>query len=201
MEANSNTPAVGDLVESTRPGLRRRLAWFRPVSAANGAVRTRDPALGRTARRLEDHLFATGARLLHERRLPGKAGKVSHLIVASSGITLVDSRKYTSGRARVGRGGLRVGRRNRSDLVHRVRAQVDELRALLADTPYADVPIEAAIAWRDVQGLPILYTFNGPRVLICGTRKIAHEATRPGPFSLQRVDALADYLESELPLA
>ena len=201
MEANSNTPAVGDLVESARPGLRRRLASFLPASSANGAGRTRSPALSRTALRLQEHLFGTGARVLHARQLPGKAGEVSHLIIAPSGITVVDSRRYTSGRAQVGRRGLRVGRRNRSDLVHHVRAQVDELHALLADTPYADVPIEAAIALRDVQGLPVLHTFNGPRVMICGTRKIAHEATRPGPFPPQRVDALAAYLESELPLA
>ena len=199
MEANSQTTGVGDLVESARPGLRRRLAALLPAGSVNRAGRARKRTLDHTALKLEEQLFATEAVVLHHRQLPGEAGAISHLIIAPSGITLVDARNYTSGRARVGHGGIRVGRRNRSELIHGVIVQAEALHEMLADTPYAEVPVEAALAWRDVEGLPILHSFGAPRVLVCGTRKIAREAARPGPLSRRRVNALAAYLGDQLP--
>jgi hypothetical protein len=171
------------------------IAGFVPAKRAggNGKVRADDPAA-----RLDDYLRGTDAVALHGLRLPNGGGERSHLVVGPAGVTLIDSRNYRSKRAKVGHGGLRVGRRNRSDLVHDVLHQVGDVQEALADTPYSDVPVEAALAWREVEGLPILHTFNAPRVLVCGTRKIAREASRPGPLSPRRVDALASYLEGEL---
>jgi hypothetical protein len=199
VEAHSNTTAVGDLVESPRAGLRQRLADVLSAKSANGAGRNGNAARDDIAHKLEEQLDGTEAIVLHHRRLPGKAGEVSHLIVAPAGITVVDARNYRSGRARIGHGGLKVGRRNRSDLIQRVFAQVDELYELLADTPYAEIPIEAALAWRDVEGLPILHSFIGPRILVCGIRKIAREAARPGPLTKRQVNSLSTFLQAELP--
>jgi hypothetical protein len=182
-----------------RTGLRERLAAFVPAKrengngAANGHVSPDDPT-----GRLDGYLSDTDAVALHHLRLPNGGGELTHLVVGPAGVTVVDSRNYTSGRAKVGHGGLRVGRRNRSDLIQDVLHQVETLQSVLADTPYEDVHVEAALAWREVEGLPILHTFNAPRVVICGTRKIAREASRPGPLTSRKVDALASYLEGEL---
>jgi hypothetical protein len=177
---------------SRNPGV---IAGFVPAKRAsgNGKVRADDPAA-----RIDEYLRDSDAVALHGLRLPNGGGKLSHLVIGPSGITVIDSRNYRSKRAKVGHGGLRVGRRNRSDLVHDVLGQVDGVQEALADTPYGDVPVEAALAWREVEGLPILHTFNAPRVMVCGTRKIAKEASRPGPLSLRKVDALASFLEGEL---
>ena len=94
-----------------------------------------------------------------------------------------------------------MGRRDRSELIHRVLNQGRSVRSMLADTPYADVPVEGALAWREVEGLPILHSINAPRVIICGVRKIAVEAARPGALSERRVNALAGFLDRELPPA
>jgi hypothetical protein len=155
---------------------------------------TDDPAV-----RLDEHMRDAKAVVLHHRRLGD--GEISHLIVGPAGVTVIDSRNYTSRRVKVGHGGLRVGRRNRSDLVRDALAQADAIQNLLADTPYENVPVEAALAWREVEGLPILHTFNAPRVLVCGTGKIAKEASRRGPLPARKVDALASYLEGELTAA
>jgi hypothetical protein len=170
--------------------------------SSNGA----DPARRRsaqdeTAEKLEQHLSETKAVVLNHRRIPGQDGEISHLIVGPAGVTVIDARNYTSARARVTRGALRAGRRNRTDLIWRVLDQVERVRAVLAETPYADVQIEAALVWREVDGLPIIHSFNSPRVLICGTRKLALEAARPGPLSARRVKTLATRLEAELPAA
>jgi hypothetical protein len=147
------------------------------------------------------HLEESDAVVLHHRLAPGAAGEISHLILGSAGITVIDASNYDSPRARIGRGGLRVGRRNRSKLIQRVVAQVESVRSVLAATPFADVHIDAALAWRKVEGLPVLHSFSGPRVIVCGPRKIAREALRPGSLSKARIRALAAYLERELPLA
>jgi hypothetical protein len=182
-------------------GLRERLAALVPAkrengngrATINGEISPDDPTA-----RLDGYLRDTDAVALHHLRLPNGGGELSHLVIGPAGVTVVDSRNYTSGRAKVGHGGLHVGRRNRSDLVRGVLHQVDSVESVLADTPYDDVRVEAALAWREVEGLPILHTFNAPRVVICGTRKIAHEASRPGPLSSRKVDALASYLAGEL---
>src|SRR6266540_117712 len=183
------------VIAGRRAGLRERLSGFVPAKRAKGHVRADDPTT-----RLDEYLGGTGAVALHQLRLPNGGG-LTHLIVGPAGITVVDSRNYRSGRAKVGHGGLRVGRRNRGDLIQAVLGQVDSVRSVLADTPYTDVPVEAALAWREVEGLPILHTFNTPRVVICGTRKIAREAARPGPLLPRKVDALASYLRGELAAA
>ncbi len=161
--------------------------------ARNDRVSPDDPSV-----RLDEYLRGSDAVALHDLRLPNGGGELSHLVVGPAGITVVDSRNYRSKRAKVGHGGLRVGRRNRSELVRDVLGKAASVQSVLADTPYSDVPVEAALAWREVEGLPILHTFNTPRVLVCGTRKIAREAARPGPISTRKVDALASYLAGEL---
>jgi hypothetical protein len=165
----------------------------------NGHAAVLDP--DDPAARLDEYLLGSRAFALHGLRLPNGGGELSHLVIGPAGITVIDSRNYGSRRAKVGHRGLRVGRRNRSDLVKQILGQVDSVRSVLADTPFADVPVEAALAWRQVEGLPILHTFNAPRVVICGNRRIAHEAARPGPLSPHKVDVLGSYLRRVLAAA
>ncbi len=51
---------------------------------------------------------------------------------------------------------------------------------------------------REVEGLPTLHSFTGPRILVCGTRKIAKEAARPGHLTARKVTALTKYLDGQL---
>jgi hypothetical protein len=159
---------------------------------ANGHVDPEDPGA-----RLDEYLSDSSARVLHDLHLPD-GGEISHLVVGPAGITVIDSRNYTSGRAKVGTGGLRVGRRNRSKLVHEVMAKAEEIENLLVGTPYEDTLVEGALAWREVEGLPTLHSFTGPRILVCGTRKIAKEAARPGHLTARKVTALTKFLDGQL---
>jgi hypothetical protein len=182
-------------------GLRGRLAGLvsagdtrrREAAAKKPRRKGNDPAL-----RLDRYLSDSRARVLHHCRLPGTRSEIGHLIVGPAAVTVVDSSHYGDGRARVGRGSLKIGRRNRRDLVDQLLTQAKGVRELLADTPYSDVEVEAALALREVEGLPTLHSFNAPRIMICGTRKIAGEASRRGPLSSRRVNALASFLERTL---
>jgi hypothetical protein len=200
-KAGHRGPAFPDPLSGPRKaaGLRRRLAALVSShgTARNGTSSPHVPT-NEVGVRLGEYLNGSGTVVLHGLHLPDGGGEISHLLVGPAGVTVVDSSNYTSGRARVGRGGLRVGRHDRSDLIHAVLEQAEEVAWLLSDTPYSRVPVQVALAWRQVEGLPILHTFKGPGIMVCSARKIAHEAARPGPLSTRRVRALAAYLQGML---
>jgi hypothetical protein len=167
----------------------------RPAPDERKRARGRRP--GDPAARLDHYLPRDKAVVLHHRRLPSSGAEISHLIVGPAGVTVVDSRKYAGRRVRLN-GAVRIGLRDRSDLIDRLVAQANGVRELLAGTPYADVPVEAALARRKVEGVPIVPNPD-TRIIVCGTRRIAGEASRPGPLSRNRVNALAAYLDRDLP--
>jgi hypothetical protein len=199
-----NTPPIEGWADEHRLGLFRRLTSL--VASRGARPRGRETSGGRQcvddpSARLDYYLVNSDAMVLHHRRLPGRGRRISHLIVGPAGVTVVDSRHYGGRGVRVESGALRIGFRKRSDLIERVVGQVKAVRDVLADTPYADVAVEAALARRKVDGIPVIQQAGAPRVVVCGTRRIAGEASRPGPLSKRAVSALAAYLERELPPA
>ena len=201
MEAKASRSS-GALVRR-RTGLRERLAAFVPRVESNGnghAARGNGEVDGSDATvRLERYLRGSKAHVLHHCRVPGRRrGQISHLVVGPAGVTVVDSRHYNGKKAKLEDGELRVGKRNRTDLIKGVLDQAARVSELLEDTPYADVDVEAALAWKKVEGIPIIQYVGGPRLVVCGTRRIAGEASRPGPLEPRKVDALASFLAGEL---
>jgi hypothetical protein len=176
-------------IAQRRGFLRERLGGV-ARTRRNGAAAAR--SVNGASVRLERHLQGTDAVALHHVELHDS--RIDSLIVGPAGITVVDTRHYGSKPAKVRPGGLRIGRRSRSDLIHAVLGQVSELREVLADTPYSGVPMEAAIVLSKVDGVPAIETFRHPRILIWGTSWVAHQASRPGPLSPGQIDALAAFL-------
>jgi hypothetical protein len=198
VEANTtHTRGVAGALGEGRTSLFGRLTSQLSSKRVNGEQVTDKPHDDPTAR-IDHYLRDSEAVALHQRRLPGERRAVSHLIVGPSGVTVIDSHKYASRRAKLEGGVLRVGGRERSDLIRGLLRQVEGVRELLAGTPYANVPVEAALARRKVEGVPVLQGVNEPRVIVCGTRRIAGEASRPGRLSSRRVKALAAYLDRVL---
>jgi hypothetical protein len=186
VEANTTrTRAVP--VGRPRRGLRHRMASL----GANGKVKDEPTA------RIDRYLDESKAVVLHHRHL-ADGSEISHLIVGPCGVTVVDSGGYTGSSSRLDRDILGSSVKRRSALVRSVLAQVDSIRDLLADTPYAKVPIEAALARRKVVGARVLQGLNTPRVIVCGARTIVGEATRKGPVTPRRVKSLAAYLDEVL---
>ena len=187
MEARAafNPSAVG----TRRLGLRERVGELLPNTDEIG---------GDADVRLERYLRDSDAVVLHRCRVPGERGKISHIIVGPAGVTVVDSRYYTGPRATVRSGHLLVGSRDRPDLIEGVLDHAARVRDLLADTPYAHVDVNAAIARGRVEGSSSIQLVDGPRITVWGTGRIASEASRPGSLSSGEVEALALYLADQL---
>jgi hypothetical protein len=200
MEANTtHTDGISDrLVDQPHRSWRRLIEGF----AGRGwwRMRARDSAapLDEAGKRLGHYLRGSQAMILHRRRLPGERSRINQIVVGPAGVTVIDSRHYKAGRVDLQDGRIRVGLRNRSDLLDAVIAQVEGVRRVLTDTPYEQVTVEAAIARRKVNGAPVLEAPNASRVVVCGTRRIAGEASRPGSLSDRKVKALAAYLDGAL---
>ncbi len=53
-----------------------------------------------------DRLVSESVRVLHDRRIPGSRANIDHLVVAPSGVHVIDSKKYQGRPERRAEGGL-----------------------------------------------------------------------------------------------
>lgn len=136
-----------------RPAWRR--PWSRRSPQADRAVRWARGAAGE--RRLGDLLdrLAAGGRIsvLHDRGLPGSSANIDHLVVAASGVWVVDAKSYTGRVEVVDRGGgprtgarLVVGGRDRTSLVAGARRQCHAVARVLPPL-YPDVVVFGALCF------------------------------------------------------
>jgi hypothetical protein len=198
VEANTtHNPAVTGGRLNGRSGLRARLVGL--VGSPKGdAVRSSNGKGDEATTRFDRCLRDSRAVVLHHRRLPGSRTEISHLIVGPAGITVVDSGRYKVSGVRLDGRGARRTARARSDLAKKVLTQAQGVRELLADTRYAAVPIDAALARERVEGPRVLQSLNAPRVIVSGVRTIASEASRDGDLDAQRVKTLLRFLDEAL---
>ena len=91
--------------------------------------------------------------------MPRSRANIDHLVIAPSGIWLVDSKRYLSGRLeRRDRGGWRttdvrlyVGGRDNSSLVDGLKKQIDQVELTLLATPFSGVPVHGALCFVDAK--------------------------------------------------
>lgn len=163
----------------------------------------------RAGARLEKLLHATGVKLLHDRRMPGRTrANIDHLAVGPGGITVIDTKNYR-GKVRVERIGglfserrdvLLIGGRDRTKLVEGVERQIAAVRTVLIGFEQA-VDVRGALCFADIDGLPLLRRQSLHDVLIDGTRSAAKLANRPGRLNAEEVDRLWHHLAQALPPA
>lgn len=149
--------------------------------------------------------------LLHDRRLRRPDGRLSaanvdHIAVVPSGVWVIDAKTHR-GRLEVRRTGglltprveqLRIGGRDRSALLAGLRAQLDGVRAALADTA-PDVDVRGALCFHgtelpwideDIEGIPLR-----------GLRGAVELLRQRGPLDEARRDLIHRHLASVFPPA
>lgn len=175
-EACAGPIGVGDLdvgesrpVPTGRPGASARREHARRTASREKATRDRHPRLGGFILAVADEAQSTRAwergavgeeklgrflddlagpelQVLHDRRIPKSRANIDHLVVANSGVFVIDAKRYT-GRPQLSvEGGflrrrtekLLVAGHDRTTLVTGVLKQVDVVRAALAS---AELPL------------------------------------------------------------
>lgn len=140
--------------------------------------------------------------LLHDRRIPGRWANIDHLVVAPSGVWIVDTKTNLGEIVWRGKGRwlrvehhLFVGGRDRTELVEKMAPQVDAVRVALGGL---DVPLYASLCFVDAEWSVFTKPFVIADVWVTPPRRLAHMIGRPGPLSEDDVLTVARRLDEVL---
>ena len=157
----------------------------------------------RVAQVLHDRL-GDSAVLLHDRKVPGTRGNIDHIAIASSGVWVIDAKRYKGKVEQRDVGGwfktdlrLYVGGRDRTKTVTGLGWQVEAVtKALDAE----EIPIQTALSFVGAEW-PIFFAkpFRLHGVWISWPAKLADLIAAPGPLSEEDIDRVARKLSTGLP--
>lgn len=157
----------------------------------------------RVAKVLADRL-SERAVLLHDRKVPGTKGNIDHLVIAATGVWIVDAKQYRGKVERRDVGGwfrsdlrLYVGGRDRTKLVDGLQWQHD---AVVAALDGAEVPVQSALSFVDAEW-PLLFAkpLHLRDVWISWPKKLAELIDKPGPLDDAAIETVARLLAERLP--
>lgn len=162
----------------------------------------------RLAESLNPLVEADTISVLHDRRIPGSRANLDHLIVASTGVWVVDAKHYKGTVRKDVRGGwlstrtvVTVAGRDRSTLVEGVRKQMSVTSAALVDCLHADVPVHGALCFVDNDWGLRRRPFEVGGVLVTWPRALRERLSAPGPVDPHQRAEVWEVLASELPPA
>jgi hypothetical protein len=149
--------------------------------------------------------------VLHDRRVPRSKANIDHLVVASSGIHVIDAKRYT-GRIELRSSGtlirprpnqLFVNGRNKTNLAEKMANQVDVVRTEIADLLVdgcgpAEALIRPALCFVDADWSWFAKPMNLDGVLISGPESLTKMIAEPGDLTVEQVLQLGSRLAERL---
>jgi hypothetical protein len=148
--------------------------------------------------------------VLHDRRIPGSRANIDHIVVARTGIYVVDAKNYTGQVRKVDKGGwfstdlrLVVGRRDCTKLVTGMEKQVDAIRKALGQPLIAEfeLSITPVLCFVDAQWSFFARPFNLNGVWVEWAKALSARVGREGPLEAAHIRLLGERLASALPAA
>ncbi|WP_242448170.1 nuclease-related domain-containing protein [Cellulomonas sp. WB94] len=173
-----------------------------PQSTTAWAVGARGEALlGRSL----DGLASRGVRVLHDRRIPRTRANIDHIAVSSSGVFVIDAKRYSGRPMKQSVGGLfrprvtflTVAGRNQTKLVDGVHKQVGLVRDALDDAGFAGVPVRGMLCFIEANWPLIGGSFVIDGVDVLWPKKAAELLLAPGGLD----EAVTAYLHRTLATA
>jgi Nuclease-related domain len=159
-------------------------------------------------RRLAAHLLAAvgdRAVLLHDRKVPGTRSNIDHLVIAASGIWVIDAKHYTGMVEQRDVGGwfkvdhrLYVGGRNRTKIAEGLGWQIEAVHGALGG---AEVPVNAALCFIEAEWRLFAKPFQQNGVWVTWAKKLAEMISEPGDLTPADVTRIAELLAGALPPA
>lgn len=209
-------------ISSSSPGASARQEYERRSTRREAQVRSAHPLLGglimaATAEPNSTTAWAKGARgeqrlgvmmdglpnvwVLHDRRLPRSRANIDHLVVAPSGVWVIDAKQYKgrierrpAGFMGMGPSRLFVGGRDRSKLIDGVRRQVDGVRQVLGDS---HVPVSGALCFVEGDWPLLSQSFAVDGIAVHYPKSLRQALGKDGPLSRSSRSDLAGVLDSE----
>ena len=151
-----------------------------------------------------DGLAGAGVVTLHDRLRPGTRANIDHIAVGSSGVWVVDAKRYAGQVSKRDVGGwlstdvrLFVGRRDRTKLVPAMHVQVGAVRAALGGE-WAGVQVRAMLCFVDAGWKWFGKLFEVDSGLVTWPRAARDMLVRPGPLDPAQIAAVAATLDARL---
>jgi hypothetical protein len=141
---------------------------------------------------------------LHDRLRPATTADIDHVVVAPTGVWVVDTKTYEGRVARRDVGGLLgsdlrlyVAGRDRTTLIPAVWKHVSAVRAALG-REWADVPVRPMLCFVSSEWgwFPKPFELNG--VVVAWPAAARQVLTRPGPYTAETVQSMAASVERRL---
>lgn len=125
--------------------------------------------------------------VLHDRRVPRTHANIDHIVVLSSGVTVVDAKRYR-GRLEIRGRDLLIAGRRRSDLLDKLARQVDLVQGVVG----LDVPVTGALAFVDTH--LSRHELRLGSALVCTRQGLRRHLRKhhTGDVDIDRVSALLD---------
>jgi hypothetical protein len=182
--------------------------FFKDEPQSNRAWDKGSAGEARLARYLEKQLPRT-AIALHDRRIPGSRANIDHIVVALSGVWVIDAKDYKGKVEQRSIGPfwrpeprVFVGGRDRTKVVRGMAGQVATTRAVLAADPLADdVAVTPVVCFVASDWGFFAKGFELDGVLVTYPAKLAERIAAPGPLTATAVARLANRIAVGLPPA
>lgn len=207
-------------------GASARREGERRQARREAAVRERHPRLGGVILALQDapqheRSWSSGAdgeelveealkkrcpdvAVLHDRRIPGSRANIDHIAIAASGVWVIDTKRY-KGKVEVakplfGKPTLRIGGRDKTNLIAGLSKQVDLVTAAVVDIALVDVEVHGCFCFVDSE-LPLFGTPSINDFHIFGRKGLAKRLNSAGALTSDGAAPLAAALAGRFPPA
>ena len=159
-------------------------------------------------RRLAAHLLrevGDRAVLINDRKVPGTRGNIDHLVVAATGVWVIDAKNYGGRVEQRDVGGwfktdkrLYVGGRDRTKIAQGLGWQVDAVQRALNRT---DVPLHSALCFIEADWKLLAKPFQQNGAWVTWAKKLVEMIAQSGPLTPDDVTQISNRLASALPPA
>ena len=141
--------------------------------------------------------------VLHDRRVPKTRGNIDHLVIAASGVWVVDAKNYSGLVQKRDVGGffkvdnrLFVGRRDCTKLVDGLDWQV---RGVLNALESQEVSVSSAICFTDAEWNLFAKPFTLNGVFVSGPNALSRKISEENRLSEEEIQSIAFNLSTKLP--
>ncbi|NOY54602.1 MAG: NERD domain-containing protein [Actinobacteria bacterium] len=138
-----------------------------------------------------------GVWTLHDRRVRGSKANIDHLVVAASGVWIVDAKNYKGRLQRRNAHKFTVNGRDRTKLVPPVLKYMRQVREIVGE----DVPVRGALCFIGVDVGIVSRPFEIDTVHVLWPRALKRALGQEGPIDRRRRSELAGLLDRSLVLA
>jgi hypothetical protein len=154
-------------------------------------------------------LASETVRVLHDRRIRGTKANIDHIVVAPSGVFVIDAKRYKDRPTLRVEGGiirprvekLFIGSRDKTMLVAGVSGQMDRVKSALEGADVDEIPVHGMLCFVEADWPLIGGTFSVAGIHVLWPRKAAELIQRTGSYNAETVQRIHRTLALSFPSA